>query len=74
MNEDRTIFKCYFCFREWDEYESNRKYRLRKCCMCHDEICKTCFYNKENKQKCFQCIYNKSKIIKWWLLKTTNNS
>ncbi len=33
MNKDITIFKCYFCFREWDEYESNRKYRLRKCCM-----------------------------------------
>ena len=53
--EEISIFKCNFCFREWDEYESQRKFRLRKCCVCHDEICKTCFYNKDNKQKCFSC-------------------
>ena len=51
--EEISIFKCNFCFREWDEFESQRQYRLRKCCVCHDEICKTCFYN--NKQKCFSC-------------------
>ena len=34
---------------------TKRKFRLRKCCVCHDEICKTCFYNKDNKQKCFSC-------------------
>ena len=49
--EEISIFKCNFCFREWDEFESQRQYRLRKCCVCHDEICKTCFYNKDNKQK-----------------------
>ena len=53
--EEISIFKCNFCFREWDEFESQRQYRLRKCCVCHDEICKTCFYNKDNKQKCFSC-------------------
>lgn len=53
--EEISIFKCNFCFHEWDEFESHRQYRLRKCCVCHDEICKTCFYNKDNKQKCFSC-------------------
>ena len=58
--EEISIFKCNFCFREWDEFESQRQYRLRKCCVCHDEICKTCFYNKDNKQKCFSCAWDKT--------------
>ena len=53
--EEISIFKCNFCFREWDEYESQIQYRLKKCCVCHNKICKTCFYNKDNKQKCFSC-------------------
>ena len=28
--EEISIFKCNFCFREWDEYESQRKFRLKK--------------------------------------------
>ena len=43
MNEEISVFKCYRCFREYDDYESNRKFRLRKCSVCHAEICKTCF-------------------------------
>ena len=27
--EEISIFKCNFCFREWDEYESQRKFRLK---------------------------------------------
>ena len=57
MDCDISVFKCHRCFREWDEYESNRKFRLRKCSVCHAEICKTCFYNVENKQHCFKCSY-----------------
>lgn len=55
MEEEISVFKCHRCFREWDEYESNRKFRLRKCSVCHAEICKTCFYNAKNKQHCFRC-------------------
>jgi len=55
--EEISIFKCNLCFHEWDEYESNRKYRLKKCVICKEEICKTCFNNKNNCQKCFKCFY-----------------
>ena len=59
--DEITVFKCNLCFNEWDEYELNRKYRLRKCFICKDEICKTCFFKKENKQKCFKCKNKKRK-------------
>ena len=57
MEEEIAVFKCHRCFREWDEYESNRKFRLRKCTVCHAEICKTCFSDVKNKQHCFKCSY-----------------
>lgn len=48
-----SIFKCKRCFKEWDDYEDLRKYRLKNCSICHKEICKTCF--NKNKQQCFEC-------------------
>ena len=59
MNEEISVFVCYRCFREWDEYESNRKFRLHKCSVCHAEICKTCFFDVKNKQHCFNCFISK---------------
>jgi len=53
--EEISIVKCFLCFREFDEYKSHVKFRTRKCCVCHKLICKTCFFNKDNKQKCFSC-------------------
>ena len=58
--DEISIFVCNLCFEEWDGYENFRKYRLKKCCVCHDEICKTCFFNKDNKQKCFSCTWGKT--------------
>ena len=57
MNDDISVFECNRCFHSWDDYESNRQYRLKKCCVCHMYICKTCFFNKNNKQKCFRCFH-----------------
>ena len=37
MDCDICVFKCHRCFRQWDEYESNRKFRLRKCSVCHND-------------------------------------
>ena len=37
MDCEIAVFKCHRCFREWDEYESNRKFRLRKCSVCHND-------------------------------------
>ena len=42
-----------------DDYECDRKLRLRKCSICHNEICKTCFYNPINKQHCHSCSFGK---------------
>lgn len=57
MNEEISVFECNLCFHSWDDYESNRQYRLRRCCVCHAYICKTCFSNKDNKQKCIRCFH-----------------
>ena len=38
-SETISVFKCNKCFREWDYYETDRKFRLRKCSVCHLEIC-----------------------------------
>ena len=57
MEEEISIVKCFLCFREFDEYKSQVKFRVKKCCVCHNPICKTCFFNKDNKQKCFSCFY-----------------
>ena len=54
-----SVFKCHMCFREYDDYESNRKFRLKKCSVCHAEICKTCFFDVKNKQHCFNCFISK---------------
>ena len=58
-SETISVFKCYRCFREWDDYETDRKFRLRKCSVCHLEICKSCFYNPMSKQHCFKCSLDK---------------
>lgn len=50
MEEEISIVKCFLCFREFDEYKSQVKFRTKKCCVCHNPICKTCFFNKDNKQ------------------------
>lgn len=50
-----SIFECNICNRSWDDYECNRKLRLRKCSICHASICKSCFFDAENKQHCRSC-------------------
>lgn len=53
-----TVSKCHRCFREWDIYESDIKYQLRKCSVCHATMCKSCFYTPNSKQHCLSCWLN----------------
>ncbi len=55
MAHEISVFKCNRCYREWDDFEDERTLRLKKCSICHSEICKSCFYNKNNKQHCLNC-------------------
>jgi len=64
MHGEISVFECNLCYYSWDEYESNRQYRLKKCCVCHAYICKTCFFNKNNKQKCIRCLDNYEERLK----------
>ena len=50
-----SVFNCNVCNKSWDDYECERKIRLKKCSICHSEICKTCFYSPKNKQHCSSC-------------------
>ena len=59
-----SVFECKKCYKSWDDYESERKLRLKKCSICHNEICKTCFYNPKNKQHCNSCFFDISKFGK----------
>jgi len=52
------VFECKVCGNFCDDYECEGKLRLRKCSICHSEICKTCFYNSKNKQHCSSCSFN----------------
>ena len=54
-----SVFECKKCYKSWDDYECDRKLILRKCSICHNEICKTCFYNPKNKQHCHSCSFGK---------------
>ena len=53
-----SIFNCNVCCKSWDDYECDRKLRLKKCSICHSEICKPCFYNPKNKQHCGLCTFD----------------
>ena len=54
-----SVFECNKCGKSWDDYECYRKLRLKKCSICHAEICKICFYNPKNKQHCHSCSLGK---------------
>ena len=60
-----SVFECNVCGKSWDDYECERKLRLKKCSICHFEICKTCFYNSKNKQHCSSCNFNISFLVKF---------
>ena len=60
--EEINIFKCNFCFRQWNEYESQRKFKLRNFMYVMMKYVKHFFYNKYNRQKCFSCKMENSKI------------
>ena len=38
-----SVFECKKCYESWDDYECDRKLRLRKCSIYHNEICKLVF-------------------------------
>ena len=59
-----SVLECNVCYKSWDDYECDRKLRLRKCSICYSEICKTCFYNSKNKQHCYSCSFDISNFGK----------
>jgi hypothetical protein len=51
-----SVFECHLCDKSWDDYEDFRKYRMRKCCICHAEMCRKCFFSVDNpKHHCRSC-------------------
>ena len=61
MGDEISVFECKRCDISWDDYECFRKYRLRKCSICHSEICRICFADPKNKQHCSLCDFK----IRW---------
>ena len=58
---DTEIFKCFSCFREWEDYEDKYALQMRKCSICLNPICLKCHADKTKKQHCFSCENPKGK-------------
>ena len=56
---DTEIFKCFSCFREWEEYPDKYESQMRKCSICLNPICLKCHADKTKKQHCGACEYPK---------------
>ena len=52
---DTEIFKCFSCFREWEEYSDKYALQMRKCSICLNPICLKCHADKTKKQHCGAC-------------------
>lgn len=57
--DDTEIFKCFLCYREWEDYSDKYESQMRKCSICHNHICLKCHINKFNWQHCGACEYPK---------------
>ena len=55
MDLDTDIIKCNRCMKEWEIYEYQIKYKIRKCNLCHRPVCIDCMKDEKNKRLCLIC-------------------